>query len=212
VERGFAGRPTEGLSALINVRARHYDPETGRFLQPDPLGVAADQRYAYAASNPFALWDPHGLQPSSLTLDRSAPLESRETMSFVIAESLGIGLSRRDLGQIDARVAAFGAQLEGPTELFASVLKVFDAFSVPAGVTLTGFGIAAAGIAAVATAPLSAPAIALGIVGFGGFGTAITLVGLDLGATQINETFGTSLLTSGLLPPIRSGRFPGMEE
>jgi RHS repeat-associated protein len=67
VERGFAGRPVEGLSGLINVRARHYDPATGRFLQPDPLGVAADQLYAYAGSNPHRFWDPTGRQPWALS-------------------------------------------------------------------------------------------------------------------------------------------------
>jgi hypothetical protein len=45
------------------VRARHYDPETGRFLQPDPLGIAADQLYAYAANDPYRLWDPTGRDP-----------------------------------------------------------------------------------------------------------------------------------------------------
>jgi RHS repeat-associated protein len=69
VERGFAGRPVEGATSggLVNVRARHYDPETGRFLQPDPLGVAADQLYAYAANDPYRFRDPTGLRPDPLS-------------------------------------------------------------------------------------------------------------------------------------------------
>jgi RHS repeat-associated protein len=68
VERGFAGRPVEGTtSGLVNVRARHYDPQTGRFLQPDPLGIAADQLYAYAANDPYRFWDPTGLRPGPLS-------------------------------------------------------------------------------------------------------------------------------------------------
>ena len=47
--------------------ARHYDPATGRFLQPDPLGVAADELYAYAANNPYMFWDPTGLAPRSFS-------------------------------------------------------------------------------------------------------------------------------------------------
>lgn len=66
VDRGFAGRPTEGASGLIYMRARHYDPATGRFLQSDPLGVEADQLYAYAAGNPYVYGDPTGLLPWSL--------------------------------------------------------------------------------------------------------------------------------------------------
>ncbi|MCC6641240.1 MAG: hypothetical protein IT386_08785, partial [Deltaproteobacteria bacterium] len=65
-ERGFAGRPLEGTSGLVNLRARHYDPATGSFLEPDPLGIDTDQLYAYAASNPYLYGDPTGLRPSSL--------------------------------------------------------------------------------------------------------------------------------------------------
>ena len=31
IERGFASRPIEGASGLVYMRARHYDPTTGRF-------------------------------------------------------------------------------------------------------------------------------------------------------------------------------------
>jgi hypothetical protein len=47
--------------------ARHYDPATGRFLQPDPLGIAASELYAYAANNPYVFWDPTGLSPISFS-------------------------------------------------------------------------------------------------------------------------------------------------
>jgi RHS repeat-associated protein len=67
VERGFAGRPSEGTTGLINLRARHYDPATGRFLRADPIGFNASQLYAYAANNPFVNWDPSGLTVNSLS-------------------------------------------------------------------------------------------------------------------------------------------------
>lgn len=67
VERAFAGRPVEGVSGLVNMRARHYHPALGRFLQPDPLGILADHPYAYAANNPYAFIDPLGLAPVSIT-------------------------------------------------------------------------------------------------------------------------------------------------
>ena len=61
VERGYAGRPMEGATGLLYMRARHYDPATGQFLQPDPLGLATDHPYAYASGNPIAFRDPSGL-------------------------------------------------------------------------------------------------------------------------------------------------------
>jgi RHS repeat-associated protein len=74
VERGFAGAPTEGSSGLVYMRARHYDPRLGRFLQPDPLGIDADQLYAYARSNPYRFFDPLGLDPIGLLAETLATI------------------------------------------------------------------------------------------------------------------------------------------
>jgi RHS repeat-associated protein len=46
---------------------RHYDPTTGRYTQPDPLGLAAllsdgPSVYAYAGQSPLMWTDPEGLQ------------------------------------------------------------------------------------------------------------------------------------------------------
>jgi RHS repeat-associated protein len=37
----YTGREWDGVTRLYHYRARAYDPETGRFLQEDPLGFAA---------------------------------------------------------------------------------------------------------------------------------------------------------------------------
>jgi RHS repeat-associated protein len=67
LERGYASQAAEGTSGLILMGARHYDPATGQFLQPDPLGVATNELYAYAANNPYVFWDPTGLAPMSFS-------------------------------------------------------------------------------------------------------------------------------------------------
>ena len=56
-----------GVMALGNgldfMRARFFDPSTGRFLNPDPSGLAGGSNsYAYAANNPISFQDPSGLQ------------------------------------------------------------------------------------------------------------------------------------------------------
>jgi uncharacterized protein RhaS with RHS repeats len=49
---------------LYYLRARYYDPSSGRFLQKDPLGVAAGPNiYSYVDNDPLNLIDPSGLSP-----------------------------------------------------------------------------------------------------------------------------------------------------
>lgn len=55
----FTGEQIDADSGLQYLRARHYDPETGRFLGRDPLGIG--NRYSYVSNNPTNLVDPYGL-------------------------------------------------------------------------------------------------------------------------------------------------------
>jgi RHS repeat-associated protein len=59
----FTGRELDLESGLYHYRARAYDPETGRFLQEDPLGFAAGDLnlYRYVLNDPVNLVDPFGL-------------------------------------------------------------------------------------------------------------------------------------------------------
>jgi RHS repeat-associated protein len=54
----FAGQQTDADSGLQYLRARYYDPSTGRFLSEDP--VASDNPYAYVGNNPINFVDPSG--------------------------------------------------------------------------------------------------------------------------------------------------------
>ena len=74
LERGYASQAQEGATGLILMGARHYDPATGRFLQPDPLGIAASELYAYASNNPYMFWDPTGLSPISFSSASIGPI------------------------------------------------------------------------------------------------------------------------------------------
>jgi RHS repeat-associated protein len=62
---GFAGEWQEEAEGLVFLRARFYDPETGRFLSRDPYaGNPYDpvslHRYLYANANPIMNLDPSG--------------------------------------------------------------------------------------------------------------------------------------------------------
>ena len=57
----FQGQYHDDESDLHYNHQRYYDPGTGRYLTPDPLGLAGgDSAYAYVA-NPLAAVDPLGL-------------------------------------------------------------------------------------------------------------------------------------------------------
>jgi len=46
-------------------RARYYDPQTGRFINEDPVGFAGGQAnlYVYVGDSPIDFTDPFGLRP-----------------------------------------------------------------------------------------------------------------------------------------------------
>jgi RHS repeat-associated protein len=56
---GAASDPGLGLQYL---QQRYYDQATGRFISPDPIGIAGGfNLYSYVSNNPIALVDPLGL-------------------------------------------------------------------------------------------------------------------------------------------------------
>lgn len=59
---GFTGEQADAATGLVDLRARTYDPATGRFLQLDPLGLGGGSAnyYPYAANNPANYVDPSG--------------------------------------------------------------------------------------------------------------------------------------------------------
>jgi len=86
---GFTGREYDAETGLYYFRARHYDPELGRFLQSDPLGFAAGDLNLYAYTwNDSANWsDPSGLAASG----DAAGLLAKTTSFAASAIEVGYG-------------------------------------------------------------------------------------------------------------------------
>ncbi|MBK8940468.1 MAG: RHS repeat-associated core domain-containing protein [Polyangiaceae bacterium] len=93
---------------MVRFGARDYDPETGTWLTPEPLGFAAgDNFYAYAAGNPVAYNDPTGLAPS------------RAELTF-LAELFGVGSTASMINERDASIEAVSHGDIGKAECHAA--------------------------------------------------------------------------------------------
>ncbi len=62
----FAGEQSDAETGLYCLRARYYDPSTGRFISKDPFPgrIAQPQSlngFVYVRNNPIVLIDPSGL-------------------------------------------------------------------------------------------------------------------------------------------------------
>jgi RHS repeat-associated protein len=56
-------------SGQMYMRNRYYDPQTGQFTQPDPIGLAGGMNvYGFAAGDPVTYTDPYGLSPKDIIL------------------------------------------------------------------------------------------------------------------------------------------------
>lgn len=90
--RGFTGHEHVASVGLIDMNARMYDPELGRFLSPDSyipelFNSESLNRYSYVYNNPLAYTDPTGHAPleDAILVGGSLPLSPIEKLIITSA-------------------------------------------------------------------------------------------------------------------------------
>jgi RHS repeat-associated protein len=59
----YSGREIDPETALMYYRARFFDPQVGRFISEDPIGLSGGMNlFTYVANNPVSFTDPSGTQ------------------------------------------------------------------------------------------------------------------------------------------------------
>ncbi|MBI5365551.1 MAG: hypothetical protein HZA54_00825 [Planctomycetes bacterium] len=76
--RMFTGREWDAEIGLYYYRARHYDPASGRFLSPDPIGHRGDSlknTYRHVGNAPVKYSDPLGLRRTLISWPDGGPVD-----------------------------------------------------------------------------------------------------------------------------------------
>ncbi len=89
VSNQYGGEPKDA-SGLIYLRARYYEPGTGRFVSADPFGgtagnPASQNAYAYAGNNPVNRSDPSGRWAISFSFNLTIGAGAVSVFSFGVA-------------------------------------------------------------------------------------------------------------------------------
>jgi RHS repeat-associated protein len=100
----------QDASGLLYRRNRYYDPQTGRFTQEDPIGLAGGLNlYGFAEGDPVSCSDPYGLCPGRLNTNQFTIKDCPRGYFEAIGELFGATIGY-DLG---ASIGAGGGAVLG---------------------------------------------------------------------------------------------------
>ncbi len=114
---GYHGLPHDFALGLVDMRARAYAPTLGRFLSPDPIGLAGGSNlFAFVDSSPLAGRDPFGLARRAAEAFAAWP-KAVEAHAYVL---FGIPQDQLRPGPslLGSAVDAYGEILEGRLEVY----------------------------------------------------------------------------------------------
>jgi len=137
----YTGRRWDAPISLYYYRARHYNPATGRFIQPDPIGYDdGPNLYTYVSNSPTVFVDPTGMEGGyHYDLEEEAYVTYDHGPSSVYAtfgvisndNSIGVTMRPRRLGEPVPETPLGGGNWgEGLIEIGKATLGVVDSVAV----------------------------------------------------------------------------------
>ena len=112
---GFTGRRLDPETKMYYYRSRYMDPDAGRFISRDKIGIWADganvgNGYAYVGNNPVGLVDPFGRHTTESEIAACKELENltHEINNGMIAADLKLELSDYNIILASCTVAVTG--------------------------------------------------------------------------------------------------------
>jgi RHS repeat-associated protein len=133
----FRAEQFEPETGTYNLRARHYDPGTGRFVSRDPLLVTepeqplAVHKYLYAGNDPINTIDPTGttgIGETAIATSESVSASAAEAFSAFNAGRTVISGINRLKGAIQSVTAAANQGLRKLTRAAWRLLRQFNVF------------------------------------------------------------------------------------
>lgn len=223
VRHKFTDQELENDLGLYYYGGRWYDPETGRFISPDPFVQAPKNpqnlnRYSYVVNNPTNLVDPSGNFFLLLAVAAAIYSAYQNISAGIESARSGHGFFRGYFRSYAAQAAGFAAGLIGGVvagPILGAIGGVLTSVGVPQVVAtaISAVGSVAAAGAAGGVASAAVTGGDLGQAAVWGAGTAVAFAVIAVVAMKVGQL--VSNVTNGGAQGVQSGEEvyrPGEEE
>ncbi|MCW2680198.1 MAG: repeat-containing protein [Frankiales bacterium] len=117
----FHAQQLDRFSGLYNMRARQYDPDTGRFTQREPaatpVGVPVVSAYAFVNNQPTAKTDPTGRTVSTATVFAGQSTDDANTANNAKLAAKGAQITLKVVSKVGGYSAALASASASGTQL-----------------------------------------------------------------------------------------------